>query len=70
MLGRRGAPVLIMSIYNHSSIEITKRYLSIDQDDKGEVFLAMNYRRMFRISRFGYTNYQRDVSRGQFVQTP
>ncbi|WP_418756950.1 tyrosine-type recombinase/integrase [Eubacterium ventriosum] len=35
-------PALIMSIYNHSSIEITKRYLSIDQDDKDEVFLKMN----------------------------
>lgn len=35
-------PALIMSIYNHSSIEITKRYLSIDQDDKDEVFLEMN----------------------------
>lgn len=35
-------PALIMSIYNHSSIEITKRYLSIDQDDKDEVFLSMN----------------------------
>ena len=31
-----------MSIYNHSSIEITKRYLSIDQDDKDKVFLTMN----------------------------
>ena len=35
-------PALIMSIYNHSSIEITKRYLSIDHDDKDEVFLGMN----------------------------
>ncbi len=35
-------PALIMSIYNHSSMEITKRYLSIDQDDKDEVFLKMN----------------------------
>lgn len=35
-------PALIMSIYNHSSMEITKRYLSIDQDDKDEVFLRMN----------------------------
>lgn len=35
-------PALIMSIYNHSSIEITKRYLSIDQDDKDQVFLSMN----------------------------
>lgn len=40
---KRGVPpALIMSIYNHSSIEITKRYLSIDQDDKDEVFLKMN----------------------------
>ncbi len=35
-------PTLIMSIYNHSSMETTKRYLSIDQDDKDEVFLKMN----------------------------
>lgn len=35
-------PALIMSIYNHSSIEITKRYLSIDQDDKDEVFYKIN----------------------------
>ncbi len=35
-------PALIMSIYNHSSIEITKRYLSIDQDDKDSVFLTLN----------------------------
>ncbi len=35
-------PALIMSIYNHSSMEITKRYLSIDQDDKDEVFLKVN----------------------------
>ncbi len=35
-------PTLIMSIYNLSSMETTKRYLSIDQDDKDEVFLKMN----------------------------
>lgn len=35
-------PALIMSIYNHSSIEITKRYLSIDQDDKDDVFYRIN----------------------------
>lgn len=34
-------PALLMSIYNHSSMEITKRYLSIDQDDKDAVFLEM-----------------------------
>lgn len=35
-------PALLMSIYNHSSMEITKRYLSIDQDDKDAVFLNLN----------------------------
>lgn len=40
---RKGVPpALIMSIYNHSSLAVTKRYLSIDQDDKDEVFLNMN----------------------------
>ena len=33
---------LIMSIYNHSSIAITKRYLGIEQEDKDNVFLTMN----------------------------
>lgn len=32
------SPAVIMSIYNHSSMEITKRYLSIEQDDKDEVY--------------------------------
>lgn len=36
---KQGAsPAIIMSIYNHSSMEITKRYLSIEQDDKDEVY--------------------------------
>lgn len=36
---KQGAsPAIIMSIYNHSSMEVTKRYLSIEQDDKDEVF--------------------------------
>lgn len=35
-------PALLMSIYNHSSIEITKIYLSIDQDDKDDVFYNLN----------------------------
>ena len=35
-------PALLMAIYNYSSIEITKRYLSIDQDDKDEIFLNIN----------------------------
>lgn len=38
-----GTPLaLLMNIYNHSNIEITKRYLSIEQDDKDELFQAMN----------------------------
>lgn len=29
---------MLMDIYNHSSYQITKRYLGIDQDDKDQVF--------------------------------
>lgn len=40
---RKGIPpAVIMTIYNHSSLEVTKRYLSIDQDDKDKVFLELN----------------------------
>lgn len=35
-------PAVIMEIYNHSSIEITKRYLSINQDEKDNVTLSLN----------------------------
>ena len=36
---KQGAdPIVIMLIYNHSSFEITKRYLCIEQDDKDAVF--------------------------------
>lgn len=31
-------PVLLMDVYNHSSFNITKRYLGIGQDDRDEVF--------------------------------
>lgn len=31
-------PALLMNIYNHSSFQITQRYLCIEQDDKDEVF--------------------------------
>lgn len=31
-------PAVLMNIYNHSSYQITRRYLCIDQDDKDEVF--------------------------------
>ena len=32
-------PAMLMNIYNHSSYEITKRYLGIEQTEKDEVFL-------------------------------
>ena len=32
----------LWNIYNHSSYEITKRYLGIKQDDKDSVFLKVN----------------------------
>lgn len=35
-------PAMLMSIYNHSSYQITKRYLGIDQEDKDCVFLKIN----------------------------
>lgn len=36
------SPAVLMVIYNHSSFQITKRYLGIDQDDKDHVFLNLN----------------------------
>lgn len=32
------SPAIIMDIYNHSSMEITKRYLAIEQDNKDQAY--------------------------------
>ena len=34
-------PIVIMLIYNHSSFDITKRYLCIEQDDKDKIYRSI-----------------------------
>ena len=35
-------PAMLMSIFNHSSYNITRRYLGIEQDDKDKVFRTIS----------------------------
>ena len=37
------SPAVIMEIYNHDSLAVTRRYLGVSQDDKNEVYLGLDF---------------------------
>jgi len=37
------SPAVIMEIYNHSSLAVTRRYLGVSQSDMNEVYLGMEF---------------------------